>query len=119
MKRLIAALGLAVVLPLAAANAAAPSAAPARDPMHGFTRLDLDTDGRVTFDEYRTASLHWMERMIARHPEGKLAKASVEERDTMIVRRFERIDTNRDGAIDSAEWAARPHRRHHHHGNHA
>jgi Ca2+-binding EF-hand superfamily protein len=115
MKRLIAALGLAVILPLAAANAAP---APARDPMHGFTRLDLNTDGRITLDEFRAASQRWMERAITRHPDGRLAKASDEQRDTMIVRRFERVDVNKDGVIDAAEWTQRPHHRHGHHRHH-
>ena len=109
MKRLLAALGLAVALPLAAANAQT------HDPMRGFSRLDQNADGRVTIEEYKAAGQKWMERIIARHPDGKLAKASVEERDAMMTRRFERLDTNRDGAIDATEWAARPHHRHHHH----
>ena len=108
MKRLLAALGLAVVLPFAAANAQT------HDPMRGFARLDQNADGRVTIEEYKTVSQKWMERMIARHPDGRLAKASVEERDAMMTRRFERLDKNRDGVVDAAEWAARPHHGHHH-----
>ncbi len=107
MKRLLAALGLAVALPLAAANAQT------HDPMRGFSRLDQNADGRVTVEEYKAVSQKWMERMIARHPDGKLAKASAEERDAMMTRRFERLDANHDGVIDAAEWAARPHHRHH------
>ncbi len=111
MKRLLAALGLAVVLPFAAANAQT------HDPMRGFSRLDQNADGRVSFDEYKAVNLQWMARMIARHPDGKLAKASVDERDAMITRRFERLDKNHDGLIDAAEWAARPHHGHHRRGD--
>ena len=126
MKRLLAVLGLCAVVPLAACSvaesASAPTATPtvarAHDPMRGFTRLDANTDGRVSIDEFRAGNLRWMERVIARHPDGKLAKVSVEQREAMIVRKFERIDTNKDGMIDTAEWAARPHHRHHHHHHH-
>ena len=111
MKRLLAALGLAVVLPFAAANAQT------HDPMRGVSRLDQNADGRVTIEEYKAVSQTWMARMIARHPDGRLAKASAEERDAMITRRFERLDANHDGVIDATEWAARPHHGHHRRGD--
>jgi Ca2+-binding EF-hand superfamily protein len=103
MKPLIAALALTLALPLAAQAADA-----ARDPARGFKALDANSDGRISFDEYKAVSEKRMERFVARHPDGKLAAASPEQRQIMIKARFDAIDANHDGAIDATEWANRP-----------
>jgi hypothetical protein len=100
MRPLLAALALTLALPLAAQAA--------DDPPRGFKALDTDGDGRITYDEYKAVSQKRIERFVARHPDGKLAAASPEQREVMIKARFDAIDTNHDGAIDPAEWANRP-----------
>jgi Ca2+-binding EF-hand superfamily protein len=101
MKPWIAALALTLALPVA-------SHAAERDPARGFKTLDTDGDGRISFAEYKTVSQKRIDRFIARHPDGKLAAATPEQRETMMKARFDAIDANHDGAIDAAEWAARP-----------
>ncbi len=112
MRPLIATLALALTLPFAAAQAAdAPAPAGGRNPLRGFKALDANSDGRVSFDEYKTVSEKRIERFVARHPDGKLAAATPDQRATMIKTRFDAIDTNHDGAIDQTEWTNRPHGR--------
>jgi Ca2+-binding EF-hand superfamily protein len=104
MKPLIAALALTLALPLAAAHAADGG----RDPTRGFKALDANGDGRISYDEYKTVSEKRIERFVARHPDGKLAAATPDQREVMIKARFDAIDANHDGAIDETEWANRP-----------
>ena len=101
MKRLIAALALTLVLPAA-------SHAADRDPARGFKALDADRDGRISYAEYKAVSDKRIERAVARHPDGKLAAASGEQRELTIKARFDAIDANHDGTIDASEWAQRP-----------
>jgi EF hand len=107
MKPLIAMLALALMLP-AAAYAQANGG---RDPMRGFKLTDTNGDGQLSYDEFRTMNLKLMDRQVARHPDGKLAAATPEQRETMIKRRFAAIDSNQDGVIDQVEWTNRPHGR--------
>lgn len=100
MKPLIAALALALALPVVAHAA--------DDPARGFKALDANGDGRISYDEYKAVSEKRIERFVERHPDGKLAAASPEQREVMIKARFDAIDANHDGAIDATEWANRP-----------
>ena len=101
MKPWIAALALTLALPVA-------SHAAERDPARSFKALDADGNGSVSYAEYQSASQKRMERFVARHPDGKLAAATPEQREVMIKARFDAIDANHDGAIDATEWANRP-----------
>ena len=108
MKPLIAMLALALVLPVAAHA----QDTTGRDPLRGFKLTDTNGDGQLSYDEFKTMSLKLMDRQVARHPDGKLAAATPEQREALIKRRFAAIDSNQDGVIDQAEWTNRPHGRH-------
>src|SRR5258708_26100079 len=101
MKPWIAALALAIALPTLAHAAE-------RDPARGFKALDADRDGRVSYAEYKAVSEKRIERAVARHPDGKLAAASGEQRELTIKARFAAINANHDGTIHATEWAKRP-----------
>ena len=102
MKPWIAALAaITLMLPVA-------SHAAERDAARGFKALDADGNGQISFAEYKAVSEKRIERFIARHPDGKLAAASAEQRALTIKARFDAIDANHDGVIDAAEWAKRP-----------
>jgi Ca2+-binding EF-hand superfamily protein len=101
MKPWIVALALTLAVPVA-------SHAAERDPARGFKTLDTDGDGRISYAEYKTASQKRIDRFVARHPDGKLAAATPEQREVMIKARFDTIDANHDGAIDETEWTNRP-----------
>lgn len=109
MRPLIAAMALALALPLTLPVSAAYAAD--ADAPRGFKALDADGDGKISFDEYKAMSEKRIERFVARHPDGKLAAATPDQRAVMIKARFDAIDANHDGAIDATEWANRPHGR--------
>ena len=54
---------------------------------HQFTQIDTDNDGYVTFDEFSTWHLHWLQW------------------------RFDRIDANKDGHLSEAEYKTLRHSR--------
>jgi hypothetical protein len=107
MKPLIAMLALALVLP---ATVYAQDSG-GRDPLRGFKLTDTNGDGQLSYDEFKTMNLKLMDRQVARHPDGKLAAATAEQREAMIKHRFAAIDSNQDGVIDQTEWTNRPHGR--------
>ncbi len=107
MKLHTAALAFALVLPVAI-PITAHAADAAGDAPRGFTRLDADGDGKISYAEYKAVSEKRIERFVARHPDGKLAAATPEQREGMIKARFDAIDANHDGTIDATEWANRP-----------
>jgi hypothetical protein len=109
MKPLIAMLALALVLPAAAYAPAHAEDSGGRDPLRGFKLTDTNGDGQLSYDEFKTMSLKRIDRAVARHPDGKLAAATPDEREAMIKRRFAAIDSNQDGVIDQTEWTNRPH----------
>ncbi|HUA55223.1 MAG TPA: EF-hand domain-containing protein [Candidatus Sulfotelmatobacter sp.] len=111
MRPLIAAMALALAVPLALPLTAARAADTDQNPPRGFKTLDADGDGKISFDEYKTVSEKRIARFVARHPDGKLAAATPDQREVMIKARFDAIDANHDGAIDETEWANRPHGR--------
>ena len=99
MKPWIAALALTLALPVA-------SHAAERDPARGFKALDADGNGAISYAEYKSASEKRIERFVARHPDGKLAAATPEQREGMIKARFDAIDANHDGLVTREEIAA-------------
>lgn len=106
MRPLLAALALSVTLTLPFVPAHAQTTQ--RDPAAGFAQADTDHDGKLSFDEYKAMSDTVVARRVAEQPDGRLAKATPEQRATMVKRRFDNTDRNHDGTIDAAEWAKRP-----------
>ena len=111
MKPLIAMLALALVLPTAAFAPAHAQDSGGRDPLRGFKLTDTNGDGQLSYDEFKTMNLKLIDRQVARHPDGRLAAATPDQREAMIKRRFAAIDSNQDGVIDQVEWTNRPHGR--------
>lgn len=117
---------LAVAASLLAASVAAAQTPPPSP--------DLNHDGRVTAQEFKTGNwMGWLGRTDSNH-DGRIAKAEVAraagprgamldmvwgrwdtdhdnflsrgEIDTLAMQSFQRIDTNHDGVLDAAELAA-------------
>ena len=99
MRALILAAGLAVgpILPAAAQ-------------MNGhdipFALLDQQHTGRVTFEQYRGTVLKLVEHKGGRP--AQFAQNHPAAFDTMLKKRFDAIDTKKQGYIDAEEWANRP-----------
>lgn len=82
-----------------------------------LSRMDSDSDGRVSLAEYQAWMLYAFERMDA-NGDGRLdpgeqpgGRAALLTREAYLARlavRFNRQDANRDGYLDARELAAPP-----------
>jgi len=99
-------------VPVGGGTAGPGASRPARRGMGAaLATLDADRDGRVTRAEYDAGSQARMTRIGARgdaavgggRPAADMTPAAMAERS---ARRFERLDTNRDGVLDAAEMEA-------------
>lgn len=115
MKSIVLASGVALAT-LCAGAASAQTAAPAKPPVAVPLRVqpaagpDLNGDGRLSPEEFRTLREQPLQRLDANH-DGSISTAEVEADEdrgiaSEVASTFKKFDTNGDGSVSKAEMAA-------------
>lgn len=104
LRTLIPAFALVLATP-ALAQTTPPTPQPTQPP-RVFIAADTDHDGKLSFDEFKALVQRLEARRAAKHPDAasRVAKLTPDQLDARLHKRFDRIDADHDGFIETAEW---------------